>query len=102
MENEEMNLDVRLNELDRKVNNYRWLLKIAEDYERYISLIEKEKDYFRVTGIGFTARCDGRTFGINPHRSISYTYILDGLRDALERVNREIEECRKELEGMMV
>ena len=102
MENEEvLSLEKRIDDIQGKFNHYFWLRRIQKDYTGYISFIEREKEYFRVSEIGYLARCDGRSFDLNPHRTIDCRFILEGLKDALEKVNAEIEECSKELEGMV-
>ena len=83
--------------LERKFERYKWLNGIAKMYQEHIELIEREKDYYTVYQISFSARGETTNFLLNPHRSINPKYILAGLRDALKRVNIEIAECEKHL-----
>ncbi len=68
-----------------------WLIKIAKDYKKHIKLIEQEKEFFVVNGIKFSARGPVEDMEINPHMTIPYEYILEGLKDALAKVQREID-----------
>jgi hypothetical protein len=68
-----------------------WLIKIAKDYKKHIKLIEQEKEFFVVNGIKFSARGPVEDMEINPHMTIPYEYILEGLKDALAKVRREID-----------
>lgn len=76
-----------------------WLQGIADNYESMLKLIDKEKDYFTIYGLTYTARGDIRNFQVNPHRTIQYKYIYDGLKAELDVINAEIAECEKELKG---
>lgn len=68
-----------------------WLTKIAKEYKKYINLIEQEKEFFVVNGIKFSARGPVEDMEINPHMTIPNEYILEGLKDALAKVQREID-----------
>jgi hypothetical protein len=68
-----------------------WLIKIAKDYKKYIEMIEREKEFFVVNGIKFSARGPVEDMEINPHMTIPYGYILEGLKDVLAKVQREID-----------
>ena len=77
-------------ELNDKIIKHKWLTDIANDYRKYIRLIETEKEFFRVESIKYTARGPAREMEINCHKSIPHQYILEGLKAALEDVQREI------------
>ena len=68
-----------------------WLTEIAEKYKGYIKMIEKEKEFFVVNGIKFSARGPVEDMEITPHMTIPYGYILEGLKDALAQVQRKID-----------
>lgn len=68
-----------------------WLTRIANDYKKHIKLIEQEKEFFVVNGIKFSARGPVEDMEINPHMTIPYKCILEGLKDALAKVQREID-----------
>lgn len=87
----------KFDELEQKVRHYRWLQGIADNYENMLKLIDREKDYFTIYGLTYAARGDTNNFQVNPHRTIPYKFIYDGLKVALETINTEIAECEKEL-----
>ncbi len=68
-----------------------WLIKIAQAYKKYIEMIEREKEFFVVNGIKSSARGPVEDMEINPHMTIPYGYILEGLKDVLAKVQREID-----------
>lgn len=84
--------------LDEKLGHYRWLKDIEASYEKMIALIDKEKDFFTVCGFSYAARGDVLCFDVNPHRTIPPTYILEGLKAALDNIKKEIAELEKEFE----
>lgn len=81
-----------LDELEDIIRTYHWLKEIAESYKNSIELMDKEKDYFDVYAIIYSARSDPRKMEINPHRTIPVKYLRDGLQEALDGVLKEIEE----------
>ena len=95
-------------ELQRKIRHWRWLEEIKQEYESMIKMIDHEKDYFTIRSFTYTTRGDARSFPandtytskfqINPHRSIPYTFIRDGLKAELETICQEIEDCKREIE----
>ena len=72
---------MKYDEIEQKVQSYRWLEGIAEEYRKMIDRIHAEKEYFRVEKIAYTARGDMRYLDLNCHRTIPYHYIADGLQD---------------------
>lgn len=90
-------MDTGLNDIDRKIRHREWLEGISKEYEEMISFIEREHEHFRIYGLSYAARGDIRIFNINPHRTIPYTFILNGLKAALKDVNKEIAELKREL-----
>ena len=94
--------------LQKKVAHYRWLERTRQEYEDMIRMIEREKAYFTIQSFTYTARGDARsfpanstytsTFQINPHRSIPYTFIRDGLKAELKTICQEMKDCKKEIE----
>ena len=90
---------MKFDELEQKIKHYRWLKEIAEHYNDMVSLIEREKDHFKIEAFSYSARGDARVFQANPHRTIPYKFILDGLKAELETINAEITECEKDLQG---
>ena len=88
----------KFDDLEQKIRHYRWLQGIADNYESMLKLIDREKDYFIIYGLTYAARGDTTNFQVNPHRTIPYKYIYDGLKAELEAINAEIAECEKELQ----
>lgn len=88
---------MKFKELQQKMETYEWLKSIADDYQSSIDLIDAEEEYFKVSGIQYSARSDTRTMNINPHRPISYVYIREGLQEALDGIKTEISDLEKEL-----
>lgn len=84
------------------VRRYRWLKDIAADYKQMVELIEREREHFIICGFSYEARSEPRSFSVNPHRSISYTYILHGMRAALGDINKEITEYEKKIDDYFV
>ena len=88
---------MKYDEIEQKVQSYRWLKSIAKDYREMIDRIHAEKDYFRVEKIAYTARGDMRYLDLNCHRTIPGHYIAEGLQEALAGIEDEI----KQLEAVM-
>lgn len=91
------NKTTKFDELQDKMRHYKWLCDIAHEYKSMIDCIEREKECFRIYGFSYAARGDVRTFNVNPHRTIPYSYIKDGLSAALADVEKEIAEKEIEL-----
>lgn len=89
----------KFDDLEQKIRHYRWLKEIADNYDSMLKLIDREKDSFTIYGLIYAARGDTRSFQVNPHRTIPYKFIYDGLKAELEIINAEIAECEKELKG---
>lgn len=87
----------KFQELQNKMRYYEWLCDIAHEYKSMIDCIEREKEYFVIHGFSYAARGDVRTFNVNPHKTIPYSYIKDGLSAALANVEKEIAEKEIEL-----
>lgn len=87
----------KFQELQNKMRHYKWLCDIAHEYKSMIDCIEREKEYFVIHGLTYSARGDVTTFNINPHKTIPYSYIKDGLSAALANVEKEIAEKEIEL-----
>ena len=83
-------------------NHLVWLQDIAKDYREQIDLMEREGDSFVIYAILYSARDDGRSMKINPHRPIDPRFILDGLRDALHAVENEIADLKEKLNKVFV
>ena len=71
---------------------YMWLKGIENAYKEYIERIEKEGDFFVIEGINYTNRGPIETMELNSHRTIPNTFILEGLKIALKKVQDEINE----------
>ena len=56
---------MKYDEIEQKVQSYRWLEGIAKEYREMIDRIHAEKEYFRVEKIAYTARGDMRYFDLN-------------------------------------
>lgn len=78
-----------------------WLQEIIRDYREHIALIEKHGDDFVVCGIGYSARGEG-VMQLNSHRSIQPGFILDALKDALQRIEQEYDDLKRDLERVEV
>ena len=87
----------KFEKLERKMSSYRWLKSIASEYEKMIDLIDREKEYFTIESFTFTARGDAQTFCVNPHRSIPYQFIRNGLSAELDNLGKEIASLEEEL-----
>lgn len=79
-----------------------WLERIAQEYKDNIALIEVEMDNFTIVGVGYNARSDTRVMNFNPHRTIKAQFILEGLKDALQAIEKEIEDLRQEIASVIV
>lgn len=88
-------------ELQNKMYHYKWLCNIAREYKSMIDCIEREKEFFIVYGFSYSARGDITTFNVNPHRTIPYSFIRDGLSAALADIEKEIAEEEKELKDWL-
>ena len=92
---------MKIEEIKKKseqVQKLEWLESIANSYEKLIQRIDREKDFFRVTGISFQCRNDGEQFNLNPHKPIPYKYIRDGLAASLDGIRAEIESLKIDIE----
>ena len=49
---------MKYDEIEKKVQSYRWLEGIAKEYRAMIDRINSEQDYFKVEKIAYTARGD--------------------------------------------
>lgn len=88
----------RYDSFQKDCNKYRWLEGIKNNYEQMLKLIWREKENFRIYGIHFSARGDIEPFTVNPHRTIPWRYIYDGLEAALKSVIEEMHEIEKQYE----
>ena len=87
-----------IDDIERKIKHYRWLQGFAKQYEDFIDLIEREKDYLQIHRIEYSAREDStHKFNLNPHRSIPNEYIRNGLQVVLYKIKSEMEEIEEEL-----
>lgn len=92
---------MKIEEIKKKseqIRNLEWLESIANSYEKLIQRIDREKNFFRVTGISFQCRNDGEQFNLNPHKPIPYKYIRDGLAASLDSIRAEIESLKINIE----
>ena len=87
----------KFEEIERKMLHYRWLKEIADEYEKMIDLIDREKEYFTIESFTFTARGYAQTFCVNPHRTIPYQFIRNGLLAELDNLGKEIASLEEEL-----
>lgn len=93
---------MKYDEIEKKVQEYRWLGGIAKEYRAMINRIRAQKEHFRVEKIAYTARSDMQYLDMNGHRTIPYHYIADGLQDALTGVEEEIKQLKAELEAINI
>ena len=93
---------MKYDEIEQKVQSYRWLKSIAKDYREMIDLINREKEHLRVEKIAYTARGDMQYLDLNCHRTIPGHYIADGLKDALVGIDEEIKQLKAELEAINI
>jgi len=93
---------MKYDEIEKKVQSYRWLEGIAKEYRAMIDHINVEKEYFRVEKIAYTARGDMQYFDLNSHRTIPGHYIADGLKEALIGIDEEIKQIKKELKEINI
>ena len=88
----------KFEELKHKVETYELMKQVADEYRKDIQLIDREKEYFKVEGITYSARGDSRELPLNPfYAPIPYTVIRDGLQAALTNLEGEMSEMEKEL-----
>ena len=88
----------KFEELKFKVETYELMKQVADEYRKDIQLIDREKEYFKVEGITYSARGDSRELPLNPYYApIPYTVIRDGLQAALTKLEGEMSEMEKEL-----
>ena len=88
---------MKYDEIEQKVQSYRWLQCIAKEYREMIDRIHAEQEYFRVEKIAYTARGDMQYLDLNCHRTIPGHYIADGLKEALVGIDEEIKQLKAEL-----
>jgi hypothetical protein len=93
---------MKYEEIENKVQSYRWLEGIAEEYRAMIDRINAEQEYFRVEKIAYTARGDMQYLDLNCHRTIPGHYIADGLKEALIGIDEEIKQLKAELEAINI
>lgn len=93
---------MKYDEIEQKVQSYRWLQGIAKEYREMIDRIHAEKEYFRVEKIVYTARGNMQYLDLNCHRTIPGHYIADGLKEALLGIDEEIKQLKAELEEMNI
>lgn len=82
-----------------QINDPRWLEKIAAEYETAADFIEKNRDTFTITGIGYECRSDSRVLHINPHRPISPIPVRSALLGAAQTIRKEIAELKTKIES---
>lgn len=83
---------MEIKEILDRYRRYCWLKGIENTYKKYIERIEKEGDFFFIEGIKYTNRGPIETMELNRHRTIPNTFILEGLKIALKKVQDEINE----------
>lgn len=93
---------MKYDEIEQKVQSYRWLESIAKEYREMIDLINREKEHFKVEKIAYTARGDMHYLDLNCHRTIPWHYIADGLKEALTGIDEEIKQLKAELEAINI
>ena len=93
---------MKYDEIEKKVQSYRWLEEISKNYRAMINRINAELDYFRVEKIAYTARGDMRYFDLNCHRTIPAHYIADGLKETLTSIDEELKQLKAELEAINI
>lgn len=92
----------KFEELKYKVETYEMMKAVAADYRKAIELIDYEKDYFQVDDIIYKARGDIRKLNLNSYYApIPYTVIRDGLKSALDKLEREMIKMEKELKDWL-
>lgn len=88
----------KFDELKHKVETYEMMKQVADEYRKAIQLIDREKEYFKVESITYSARGDSRQLPLNPYyAAIPHTVIRDGLQAALTKLEAEMSEMEKEL-----
>lgn len=93
---------MKYDEIEKKVQSYRWLEGIAKNYREMINRINTEQDYFTVEKIAYTARGDMQYLDLNCHRTIPGHYIAEGLKEALTGIDKELKQLKAELEEMNI
>jgi DNA-binding MarR family transcriptional regulator len=93
---------MKYDEIEKKVQSYRWLEGIAKEYREMIDRIHSEQDYFRVEKIAYTARGDMKYLDLNCLRTIPVRYIADGLKEALTGIDEELRQLKAELEAINI
>lgn len=82
-----------------QINELRWLEKIAAEYETAAEYMEKNRDTFTITGLGYENRGEQRVIQINPHRPISPLPIRSALLGAAQIIRKEIAELKAKIES---
>ena len=93
---------MKYDEIEQKVQSYRWLESIAKEYREMIDRINAEQDYFTVEKIAYSARGDTQYLNLNCHRTIPGHYIADGLKEALTGIDEELKQLKAEMEEMNI
>ena len=87
--------------LRERIDHYRWLNGIAQEYRRMINLINANGEFFTIYGFSYATNGDVVSFNVNPHRTIPYSFIKDGLEAALNGVEKEMKEMEIELKDWL-
>lgn len=82
-----------------QVHQLRWLESIAREYEGAAEYMEKNRDTFTITGIGYENRGEQRVIHINPHRPIAIIPIRSALLGAADLIRKEVEKLKIEIES---
>ena len=93
---------MKYDEIEKKVQSYRWLESIAKEYRAMIDRINSEQDDFKVEKIAYTARGNMQFLDLNCHRTIPVHYIADGLKEALTGIDEELKQLKVELEEINI
>lgn len=89
---------MKYDDIRKKAEEYIWLKGIADEYRQMISYIESEKQYFKVEKITYSARGGSREFVLSLYSTIPSKYIIDGLKDILPKIEKEMIEIKKSLD----
>ena len=95
---------MKYKEIEQKVLLCRQLESITEEYREIIDFIQKEQDRFRVDRIVYMMQGDKQKqcFDLNSQRTIPVHYIVEGLQDTLNGIDKEIKQLKAELKAMNI
>ena len=86
----------------KKLRHLDWLKENAKAYREHAERMRKDNFGVTISYIRYTIRGGVYQIDANPHLEIPARYIYGGLTDALDRIQKEIEDLETELKSVVV